>query len=366
MPKILIIEDDSDIRDNISDLLEAEGYEVYSAENGKQGITQAIQHLPDLIICDVMMPILDGFSVLEELRQKPATCLTPFLFLTALADRGHMRQGMNLGADDYLTKPVDSDELIKAVQTRLNRQANIVETTQQQLKALAGKMNGYLPEEMIEPLSVILLSSEILVKHATDATPGQLTELGRNINRTANRLNRLIQNRLLISKLEQIANDPAALLAYQNNLLTVNRIEAVNAEITMMAKEIARRYNRSSDLDVQLANIAIRTSEEHLKKLVEEMLDNAFRYSWSGSTIALVSGFSQRRDRYVVAVYNSIANFDQSIAGIFTGTRKLDNEEAKRYPGLLLLKRIVEIYKGDLAFDLSTGNRIGIAARLPI
>jgi K+-sensing histidine kinase KdpD len=241
-----------------------------------------------------------------------------------------------------------------------------VETTQQQLKALAGKMNGYLPEEMIEPLSVILLSSEILVKHATDATPGQLTELGRNINRTANRLNRLIQNRLLISKLEQIANDPAALLAYQNNLLTVNRIEAVNAEITMMAKEIARRYNRSSDLDVQLANIAIRTSEEHLKKLVEEMLDNAFRYSWSGSTIALVSGFSQRRDRYVVAVYNSIANFDQSIAGIFTGTRKLDNEEAKRYPGLLLLKRIVEIYKGDLAFDLSTGNRIGIAARLPI
>src|SRR4030067_5261 len=119
MKRVLVTEDDDAIRENILDLLEAEGYAVATAKNGLAGAQLAHDDLPDLIICDIMMPDLDGYGVLDELRKDPATATIPFIFLTAKADKSDVRRGMELGADDYLTKPFTRDELIKATETRL-------------------------------------------------------------------------------------------------------------------------------------------------------------------------------------------------------------------------------------------------------
>jgi DNA-binding NarL/FixJ family response regulator len=122
MKKILIIEDEPEMRRNLQTILKLEGFEVSSAADGRAGFTQAQTEIPDLILCDVMMPLMDGHEVLQALRNDAATMNIPFVFLTAKGERADLRSGMNLGADDYLTKPVGREDLLKAVHARFKRQ----------------------------------------------------------------------------------------------------------------------------------------------------------------------------------------------------------------------------------------------------
>lgn len=121
MPKILTIEDEDNIRDTIIETLTLEGFEVIQAENGKVGLKLAQEHLPDLIICDVIMPELNGYDVLRQLNQQRQTQGIPFIFLTAKNSLKDFRYGMNLGANDYLMKPFTTQELVMAVKSRLER-----------------------------------------------------------------------------------------------------------------------------------------------------------------------------------------------------------------------------------------------------
>ena len=119
--KVLVIEDNFDVRDNITEILELANYDVQSAENGKIGVAMAQDWLPDIIVCDIMMPELDGYGVLYLLSKNQKTSNIPFIFLTAMADKNDRRKGMDLGADDYLTKPFEEMELLNAIEGRLKR-----------------------------------------------------------------------------------------------------------------------------------------------------------------------------------------------------------------------------------------------------
>jgi DNA-binding response OmpR family regulator len=145
MKKILLIEDNRDVRETTADILELADYEVTTAESGKEGVKLAQQNLPDLIICDIMMPGLDGYGVLHILSKKSETAGIPFIFLTAKSERADVRKGMNLGADDYLTKPFEETELLDAVETRLRKHSQQQAVTDQGLEALyheAREMKG--------------------------------------------------------------------------------------------------------------------------------------------------------------------------------------------------------------------------------
>ena len=120
--KILVIEDEIATRTNLVKFLEAEGFDSIGAENGDIGIKLAQEHLPDLIICDILMPDLDGYDVLTQLQQNAATAAIPFIFLTSATDSASLRQGMDMGADDYLSKPITSAELRRAILSRLKKQ----------------------------------------------------------------------------------------------------------------------------------------------------------------------------------------------------------------------------------------------------
>lgn len=121
MKTILLIEDDKDMRENTAEILELANYEVMKAENGRRGVELARQRTPDLVLCDIMMPELDGYGVLHLLSRNPATAEVPFIFLSAKAERSDVRKGMELGADDYLTKPFEESELLNAIEGRLKR-----------------------------------------------------------------------------------------------------------------------------------------------------------------------------------------------------------------------------------------------------
>lgn len=156
MKRILVIEDQAPMRRNIALMLEMEGYRVFAAENGKVGLEAARKEKPDLIICDVMMPELDGHGVVQTLRDEDATATTPFIFLTARSDKGDIRIGMNFGADDYLVKPVVREDLLAAVEARLAR-AEIIEA---RLKAAASHGGGFNPDfSSHEPLVALGLTN---------------------------------------------------------------------------------------------------------------------------------------------------------------------------------------------------------------
>ncbi len=142
MKKILVIEDNFEVRENVSEILELSGYKVFTAENGKTGVELALQEKPDLVVCDIMMPVLDGFGVLHLLGKHEETANIPFLFLTAKSEKADFRKGMEMGADDYLTKPFDGIELLNAVDIRLKK----AESLKQFLLVNAASVNHFLKE----------------------------------------------------------------------------------------------------------------------------------------------------------------------------------------------------------------------------
>lgn len=146
MKKILVIEDNADVRENLEEILELSGYDVLLAEDGTVGVEKALKETPDLILCDVMMPKLDGYGVLNILSKKSQTSNIPFIFLTAKAEKTDFRRGMNLGADDYITKPFYKDELLSVIETRL-RKSELVrkqfDRTEQGLSAFINDARGY-------------------------------------------------------------------------------------------------------------------------------------------------------------------------------------------------------------------------------
>jgi DNA-binding NarL/FixJ family response regulator len=134
MKRILIIEDDTQTRENLATILEMEGFQTLTAEDGRAGLRLARETLPDLVLCDVMMHEMDGYAVLEALRASPETVSLPFIFLTAKGDRRDQREGMNLGADDYLSKPATADELLAAINSRLQRHVEQETAAQQRVE----------------------------------------------------------------------------------------------------------------------------------------------------------------------------------------------------------------------------------------
>ena len=151
--KILLIEDNTDMRENTAEILELSNYDVEVAENGKAGVKKAKKFLPDLIICDIMMPELDGYEVLYMLSKDDKTAGIPFIFLTAKADGADFRKGMNLGADDYVTKPFEEMDLLNAIESRLKRTDTFRKEYQSTLEGLHEFMNEVDGMSELEKLS---------------------------------------------------------------------------------------------------------------------------------------------------------------------------------------------------------------------
>lgn len=132
MKKVLLIEDDTALRENTAELLELSGYQVSTSPNGKKGLGEVIDFKPDIIVCDIMMPIMDGYGVLESLSKNEATKYIPFIFLSAKTEKSDIRKGMDLGADDYLTKPFEESDLISAIESRLAKKEILKERFEEQ------------------------------------------------------------------------------------------------------------------------------------------------------------------------------------------------------------------------------------------
>ncbi len=165
MQRVLLIEDNIEIRENTAEILELANYKVDTAANGKLGIEMALEHLPDLIICDIMMPVLDGYGVLHLLQKNEVLKNIPFIFLTAKAERGDFRKGMEMGADDYITKPFSDIELLTAIESRLKKaallQKDFENAAAQQLSINGGDIKAM--QHLVENSSVNIYKKKRLI-----------------------------------------------------------------------------------------------------------------------------------------------------------------------------------------------------------
>lgn len=235
MEKILVIDDDADVRENLSEILSMADYEVATAANGEEGIALAKDLRPDLILCDVFMPILDGYDVLECIQSIPDIALTPLIFLTGNSEPRQLRQGMELGADDYIIKPFEVANLLASIQARLVKQAKIKHKLEEE-KNITRQFQKLVQESQ---KNVLDRDNMILVKDRL------LNKIVEKLGDTINKIN------LVASLLETSADSPTQQTKYMTILKeeTTHQTRLLDEvmELQSLLKpenlEILQRYN---------------------------------------------------------------------------------------------------------------------------
>lgn len=363
MTKILVIEDEEPVRANLLEMLDAEGFSVMGAENGRVGAQLARDYLPDLVICDIMMPELDGYGVLAELRQDPSTAAIPFVFLTAKAERADLRQGMELGADDYLVKPFTLDQVLRAVSARLAKQSQVSVYYQRKLEELRSNISASLPHEFLTPLTVILAASDILIQHSEKLEPGEVPVIAGRIRSSGERLQRLIKNFLLYTRLELAATDPDQAGALRGYTLCDAR-----AAITDIARRVAQQAGRVADLSLELADVTSPMGKVNLTKIVEELLDNAFRYSQPGTPVAVRCTVNEV-GIFILSVMDRGRGMtvDQiTRVGAYVQFDREQHEQQGQGLGLTIAKRLAELHGGELTIESVPGRQTSVRVALPM
>jgi len=348
MTKILVIEDETMIRESIVDTLEFAEYETAAASNGVEGVKLAKKFEPDLVLCDVMMPELDGHGVLLELSQLPKLSHVPFIFLTAKASHDDIRRGMSLGADDYLTKPFSATELLEAIKTRLDRHSQLQKYNLQQMEYVRQYINLTLPHELRTPLSGIMGYLYMLETGFEDMDAETIRDMLSKIKNSSNRLSHLVENYVAYSQIKLIQNDPELTEKIRN----FSKLPDIMDLVSQIAETTAFEADRLNDLRIEIEPATVHIFYDHAKKLLSEIFSNAFKFSEKETLVeinARVEG-----SRYVISVSNHGRGMTQEQIDNINVNNQFERETYEQQGaglGLVISKHIVEIYEGDLIIE---------------
>jgi signal transduction histidine kinase len=344
-------------------MLGFEGYDAYGAENGLEGIAKAREVQPHLIICDIMMPVMDGYGVIEELHRDAATATIPFIFLTARTDRLDMRHGMSLGADDFLTKPFTVHELMNSIRARLQKQNEMKQQAVRRMDALRGNIILALPHELRTPLNVILGFSDLLMSDAQDMDPKRVEEMATHINRAANRLYHLTENYITYAQTELIAGDPRLFETFRSGYQLYP-----SYTIASYARDHVQARNRLDDFTSSLDEVTcIGLSDEYLKKITVELIDNAIKFSQPGTPIALTGRL--QGDLYLLEFSDRGRGFPPEQIGNIGGFSQFERsqyEDQGSGLGLVIAKRLAELSGGSFAVHSEPGAGTVVTVGLPV
>jgi signal transduction histidine kinase len=357
MKKILVIEDELLLRQGIAEILNFEGFNVIEAPNGEKGILAALHEAPDLVLCDIMMPLMDGYEVLYQIRCHDSTKLIPFIFMTALAERSDQRSGMELGSDDYITKPFTREELLSAVNTQLRKSNDKTEQAESRLNELRNTIIRHLPHELLTPLNGMMVYGELLKDYPETMTLADLPEIGKNIYNSALRLNHLIQNYLIYSQLE--LRSPI--------IRQENPLKDVKQKCDQVAIEVASRYERLNNLLLETTDGPLYMGETEFIKIVEEMTDNAFKFSPQGSLVTVRCGIKMGKFYLQVEDFGrgmSAANISR--IGAYMQFKREQLEQQGSGLGLIITKRLIEMHRGELLIESTEGIGSKLTATFPV
>jgi two-component system, sensor histidine kinase and response regulator len=364
MKKILVIDDAEFILESTSTLLKFEGYEVFTAPDGEAGVKLANEILPDLILCDISMPKMDGYAVLENLRKNKNLATSPFIFLTAFTEKINIRAGMEKGADDYIVKPYTRDELIAAIDAQWNKHRLIEDRVQKKVDEVGKNLTYALPHEFRTALNEVIGSAKFLSNGADDITKDEIQEIAEDIVHSANRLLKITENFLIYVSIESFAINPQ-----KRKQLRTFRTEEPEAMIRDMAKVTASRYHRDDDLKIEggINQISVEIATESFHKLIDELLDNAFRFS-EEKTLVSINLWTEGDFLFVNIVDSGRGMSREQIKNIavLTQFERTIYEQQGVGMGLIIAKRLAEIHDGAFLIESREGQGTTITFSLPI
>jgi two-component system, sensor histidine kinase and response regulator len=360
--RILCIEDDPAMRMTVRLMLEVAGYDMEEADDGKTGVELALKILPDLIICDIRMPGMDGFETLEELRKYESTAHIPFIFLTGEDPRTHLRKGMNLGANDFLLKPVDLDDFIKAIQVRLNEAEQRKNESQRAIIELSENITRALPHELRTPMTGILGLAELLNSGAGEMTPDEIKVLVRSLLDSAVRMNKTLEKFWIHSQCLLLQNDQAMISASRqygskNAHLIIQRI----------SEEFASSYNRTTDLVLNLSSISITISDRYLEQILQQVIDNAFKFSPPGAQVN-ISTVCEKETAKITIKDCGRGMLEEQVHKIYT-FMQFDREQHEQQGlglGLMIAKRLTELHGGNIQVNSVRGIGTTVTLSFPL
>ncbi len=359
--KILVVEDERNILENIVETLEIEGFEVRGTESGRASVEIAQQYRPNLILCDIMMPEFDGYDVLMSVRNDTSLATTPFIFLTALAARAQMRHGMEMGADDYLTKPFTPTELLAAVNTRLEKHGRIVEENNKKMATLRDNIVYALPHELRTPLTGLIGCADFLVMDYQEIDRENLLNIAQVMMRSAVRLERVVENYLLYAQIEIAAIEPERVIAMRGEV--VNYPHMLVEETAIM---LGKHAEREADLKIDVEEGMVAISHNNFKKVIHELVDNALKFSKTGQDVVICT--RAEASNYVITIKDLGRGMTldeiHKIGAYVQFNRKLYEQQGLGL-GLVIAQRLIEMHGGTLDIQSTLGEGTTMTITLP-
>lgn len=348
MKKILFIDDNADLREEILEALQFEGFDVLGASDGLEGIEVAKLEKPDLILCDIRMPEIDGFEVYKQIKSHTSTALIPFIFLTALAEQDEVRKGMEIGVDDYIVKPISLEDLLRVIYIRLQKSIEINNRIQTQLNELKDKILHIIPHELLTPLNGILGFANLIKNDAESMNKREIQESASLIELSGNRLHNIINNYL---------ND--ILIISDNNFDTERtRLSNVHEIIAEVSINVAEKYDRIDDLIFKLENAELAIEHDDFIFLIRELVDNAFKFSEAKSKVAVMNNV-YRNNMEIHIIDHGVGFPVDNLSGIdefsqVDRKKLLQNSSSDPGLGLITSMLIAQRYNGSLKITNST------------
>ncbi len=366
MKKILVIDDAEFILESASTLLEFEGYEVYTSSDGEEGIKLAGEIKPDLILCDISMPKMDGYTVLEGIRKNEKLSTSPFIFLTAFSEKVNMRKGMEKGADDYIVKPYTRDELIAAIDAQWKKNSLIDRQVQKKVDQVGKNVTYALPHEFRTSLNEIIGSARYLNSSSEDIQQEEIKEISQDIVISANRLLKITENFLIYVSVESFSIDPQKKKQLRNFVT-----EEPIAILYDLASSVASRSERFEDLEVvineDLDQVPIEIASESFNKVAEEIIENAFKFSEAGTKVRIT--YKLKNDFLYISVEDSgrgmKSNQIESIGALAQFERKMYEQQGVGM-GLIIAKRLVEVHDGKIKIESQVEKGTTVTISFPI
>ena len=247
---------------------------------GKKPSVTLKSEQPGLILCDVRMPRLNGLGLLAKISQDPSLANIPFIFLTALKERSDLRAAMELGADDYISKPFSRQELLGAIRRRINKYEAVRTDARESLKSFNKNLLRALPVEILQLLNLIKGQSNLLLKSRGQMRPEEVEQIGEKINQAAERLSRSAANYILLSRLNSATVDKNKESSHYQQIAVKNGIEEI-------ATSTAWQHKRGNDLNLELDDGLITIEEGSFQCIIEELLASAFDRTSTGTPVWL-------------------------------------------------------------------------------
>jgi len=336
--KVLLVEDEIRILTTLEYILQRNGYEVVTAGNGVEALEVVKAYTPDIILCDVMMPKMDGYDFLRQYRST-VNASTPFIFLTAKSDYSDIRSGMALGADDYLVKPVRSEELIHAITTRLNRSEQINDAVLREITRLEKGMSLLTNHEFNTPMTAIVGFLSLIKSSFDKIDKETLRQYLDYIQDATERLQRLMSKIRWWQQLEE-----------NNSYETGKKQVQAHQLIEKIVKQVAEKYKRSEDLILSLSpDVSLLMHEELLDILVYELADNAFKFTRkSESVVVSLRAYPEQMEMIVADYGNKSTAAELAQYEPFVQFNRKQFEQQGLGIGLQLIKLIVKQLQGNI------------------